>query len=166
MHHGGETLESQGKEIGRRPGRKAGRPRQFGTRPGRLGVAVIVVAVLLGTVVTVLSRSEPGVVLSAFLIAGTFLGALLVQPGSGFLIFPVPPIAYVAAAVVAGLVHDRPAGSSVTSLALNAVQWIGSGFLAMIAATLLAIVIAVARWARGSRPAPPPATSDRAGPAD
>jgi hypothetical protein len=130
-------------------------------------VAVIVVAVLLGTIVTVVSGSEPGGILSGFLIAGTVVGALLVRPGSGHLIFPVPPIAYVAAAVLAGLIHDRTTDTSVTGLALGALQWIAAGFLAMITATVLAVAIAVCRWARQARTRPAhAATSDRSGPAD
>jgi hypothetical protein len=52
----------------------------------------------------------------------------------------------VGAAVIAGLIHDRATDTSNTALTLNGVQWIASGFVAMTAATILAIVIAAGRW--------------------
>ncbi len=134
--------------------------------PGRLGVVVIVVAVLVGTVITVLAGSDPGLILGGFLIAGTVLGALVVRPGGGYLLFPVPAVAYVVAAVTAGLIHDRTVDASYTGLALSAVQWIASGFIAMSVATALAIAIAALRWARSGRAQEPHlTTTDRAGPA-
>ena len=87
--------------------------------------------------------------LGIFLLAGTAAGALAVRPRAAYLIIPVPALAYLAAAIVAGLVHDRAADTSHTALVISAAQWIASGFLAMSAATLLAIVVAVARGVGG-----------------
>jgi len=120
----------------------------WGTRPGRLGVFAVVAAVLLGLVITVLSGSEPGVILGALLIAGTIVGALAVRPGAAYVIFPVPAPAYAVAAMIAGLIHDRAADISSTALALNAGQWIAAGFIPMIVATALAVLIAGYRWLR------------------
>ena len=57
-----------------------------------------------------------------------------------------PALACVVAATLAGLVSDRAAGASGTALAVNGAQWIASGFVAMTAATGIAIVITLARW--------------------
>jgi hypothetical protein len=125
-----------------------------------------VAAVLLGTALTVLSGSEPGVILSVCLVGGSVLAALAVRPAGAYLIFPVPALAYLVAAVTCGLIHDRGADNSVSGLALSAVQWAAAGFVAMIVSTVLAIAITVFRWARDARQRGPRAvSSDRPGPA-
>lgn len=125
----------------------------WGTRPGRLGVFAVIGFALLGMLITVLAGSEPGVILSVFLVAGTVAAALAVRLSAVYLIFPVPAPAYAVAAFIAGLIHDRAVDTSTTALALNAAQWIASGFVAMVVATALAVVIAGYRWLREARPA-------------
>jgi hypothetical protein len=105
-------------------------------------------AALLGMVITVLSGSEPGLILGIFLVAGTIVAALAVHPGAIYLIFPVPAPAYAIAAILAGLIHDRAADSSLTALVLHAGQWIAGGFIPMTVATALAVLIAGYRWLR------------------
>ncbi len=133
--------------------------RWWGTRPGRLGVFTVVAAAFLGGVVTVLSGSEPGQALAIFILAGTVVAETVVRLRSAYLLLPVPALAYLAAAVSSGLIHDRAADTSRTALTLNGVQWAATGFPAMVAATALAIVIIAARWlwsARGRVRAPQP----------
>ena len=120
----------------------------WGTRPGRAGVFAVVAAALLGMVITVLSGSEPGLILGIFLVAGTIAAVLAVRPGATYLIFPVPAPAYALAAIVAGLIHDHAADTSRTALVLNAGQWIAAGFIPMTVATVLAVLIAGYRWLR------------------
>jgi hypothetical protein len=105
----------------------------------------------LGMLATVLSRTEPGSVLGVFVVAGTVAATLAVRPRAAYLVIPVPALAYVVAATIAGLIHDRASDSSLTGLAVHAAQWIASGFLAMSAATLLAIAITAVRWPRSGR---------------
>jgi len=135
-----------------RPRRPDPATQLWGTRPGRLGVFAVIGATLLGLGITVLSGSEPGVILSVFLVVGTVAAALAVRPGAVYLIFPVPAPAYAAAAVIAGLIHDRATDTSSTALALSAAQWIAGGFIAMTLATVLALLIAGYRWLRSARP--------------
>jgi hypothetical protein len=130
----------------------AGLPgRWWGTRPGRLGIALVIGGAAVGLLGTLVTGSEPGVVLGIFLLAGTAAGAVAVRPRAAYLIIPVPALVYVVAAIVAGLVRDHASDTSHTALAIGAAQWIASGFLAMTAATLLAIVVAVVRWAADRR---------------
>jgi hypothetical protein len=126
------------------------RPR-WGALPGRLGVNVVIGGAALGAVVTVLSGSEPGFVLGAFLITATIAAALAVRPRAVYRLIPVPALAYVAAAALAGLIHDRATDTSRTAIAIGATQWIASGFLVMTAATLLAIAMTTARWPKRRR---------------
>jgi hypothetical protein len=126
--------------------RSGRRLRLLGELPGGAGVCVVVAAAALGALVTGVAGKEPGFMLGVFLIAGTVAASLTVLPRAAYLIIPVPALAYVAAAVMAGLVHDRAADTSRTALALSATQWIAGGFVAMTAATGTAIVIAAARW--------------------
>jgi hypothetical protein len=132
------------------PGQPAAVTQLWGTRPGRLGVFAVMAAALLGLVVTVLSRSEPGLILGIFLVGGTIAAALAVRPGAGYLIFPVPAPAYAVAAIIAGLIHDHATDTSQTALVLNAGQWIAAGFIPMVVATALAVLIAGYRWLRNS----------------
>lgn len=139
--------------------RQVGR-RWRGTLPARSGVLLVVIGTAVGGAATVLTHREPGTVLGVFLIAATVAGALAVRPEAVRLIIPVPALAYAGAAVIAGLVRDRATGTSLTSLAIGAVQWVASGFLAMSTATVLAIAVAAARRRpapqRATPPTPPP----------
>jgi hypothetical protein len=112
----------------------------------------------LGAVITVLSGSEPGLLLGVFMIAATAVAVFAVRPAAGYMIIPVPALAYIVAAIAAGLIHDRASDTSATFLAVNLVQWIASGFFAMVAATALAVAVAVGRRLRmrqASTPAGP-----------
>ena len=139
-------------------GPPAGPQRWWGSRPGRLGIAFVIGGALAGLLVTVMTGTEPGVLLGIFLLAGTAAGALAVHPRAAYLIIPVPALAYLAAAIAAGLIHDRAADTSHTALAISAAQWIAGGFFTMTGATLLAIVVAAGRWAAARVGAGPPAS--------
>jgi hypothetical protein len=118
----------------------------------------VVLGTALGAVVTVLSGREPGLLLAVFMITATAVAVFAVRPMSGYVIIPVPALAYMVAAIGAGLIHDRAGDVSGALLAVNLVQWIASGFFAMLAATALAVAVAVARWVlmrRASIPAGP-----------
>jgi len=164
---GGRALEQQRhqtrprRDVGRGPGaRQATRarpaqrreprgtgatPRRWGSLPGRFGVFTVIAAALLGALITVLSRAEPGAALGICVLVGTAVGATGVRARSAYLIIPVPAPAYLGAATIAGLIHDRATDTSHTALALSAVQWAAAGFLAMTGATILAAVIAITR---------------------
>jgi hypothetical protein len=129
------------------PGRA---PRRRESRPGRLGVLLVIAGTLAGLIGTVLTGSEPGFVLGAGLILGTVCGVVAVRPRAAYLIIPVPALAYVVAAILAGFIHDHAIDTSRTALAVGLTQWVASGFLVMVTATLLAIAIAAIRWL-GSR---------------
>jgi hypothetical protein len=133
--------------------RAAGR---LGSLPGRLGVSVIIGAAVLGAAATVATGGQPGLLLGLFIVAGTLAAGLAVRARAVYLLIPVPALAYLVAAIAAGLAGGH-AGSSHTAMALGAAQWIASGFLAMAAATALAIGITAVRWPRrGPRRADPP----------
>jgi hypothetical protein len=122
-----------------------GRPR--GSRQGRLGVAIVAGGATIGAVATIATGSEPGLLLGLFLIAATIVAALVVALRSAYVIIPVPALAYTAAALLAGYVHDRATvDTSLTGLAVSAVQWIAAGFFVMSGATLIAILVPAARW--------------------
>jgi hypothetical protein len=113
--------------------------------PTRSGVWIVVGSVSAGLFLTILAGSEPGYLLGAFLIVGTLSAALSVQPTAVHLIIPVPALAYLAASMIAGYIHDRPVDTSHTALAISALQWVAGGFIWMTIATLLAIVITAIR---------------------
>ena len=102
------------------------------------------------------ARSAPGFLLGLFVVAGTVAAALAVRPRTGWMIFPVPVLSYLVAALTSGVVFDRSVDSSKTALAVDAAQWVADGFFAMALATVLAVVIIAVRWFlwRRSRPTP------------
>ncbi|MBO0830939.1 MAG: hypothetical protein J2P28_06865 [Actinobacteria bacterium] len=120
----------------------------WGTRPGRLGVFVVIAATLLGMLITMASGTSPGLILGVFLVVATITAALAVRPGAVYVIFPVPAPAYAVAAVLAGLVHDHAADTSRTAFALGGAQWIAAGFIPMTVATVCAVLIGGYRWLR------------------
>jgi Domain of unknown function (DUF6542) len=148
-----------GGESGRRAGAPAPAPtragassptqpgRSRGSRQGRLGVAIVAGGAAIGAGATIATDGEPGLLLGLFLIAATIVAALVVALRSAYVLIPVPALAYTAAALLAGYVHDRSTvDTSLTGLAVSAVQWIADGFFAMSAATLIAILVPAGRW--------------------
>jgi hypothetical protein len=119
---------------------------------------------VLGAGATIATRAQPGQVLGGCIVIGTVAAALTVRPHAGRLIFPVPAISYLIAALVAGIVYNR--STSKTALVIGATQWIADGFFLMALATVLAIVVITARWYLEKRAGRGQAVPDRPGPAD
>jgi len=115
-----------------------------GSLRGGLGTCVIIGSALIGAIATIATKSQPGSVLGLFVLAGTVAAALTIQPRSGRLIFPVPALSYLVAALAAGVTYDRSADK--TQIAVGAAQWIADGFFVMVLATLLAIALTTVRW--------------------
>jgi hypothetical protein len=99
---------------------------------------------VIGAVATIMTHVQPGPVLGLAVLAGTVAAALTVHPRTGRLIFPVPALSYLIAALVSGVVYER--SSDKTELAVGAAQWIANGFFVMVLATLLAIALTTVRW--------------------
>ena len=121
---------------------------------------------MIGAIATIATHVQPGSVLALAVLAGTVAAALTVQPRTGRLIFPVPALSYLIAALVAGVAYER--SSDKTELAVGAAQWIANGFFVMVLATLLAIALTTVRWfmwRRDQRGPVPPVPSDWAVPA-
>jgi hypothetical protein len=135
----------QGPRSVRKPGAR------WGSLRGTDGVLIVFGSVGLGLIFTVLAGSDPGLLLGIFLIIGTVAAVLAVRPRAVHLTVPAPAFAYLAAAIIAGLIHDRAVDTSRTALAISALQWVASGFLAMTAATVLAIVATIVRRPRRRR---------------
>jgi hypothetical protein len=128
------------------PGRPPRKRPGWGRLPARGGLLIMLAAATLGAAFTVASERDPGQVLGAFVLAGTLAAATSVRARSAYAIIPAPALAYAAAAVITGFIHDRAADTTRAALAVSAVQWIADGFVAMTAATALAVLITLARW--------------------
>jgi hypothetical protein len=118
----------------------------WGRYPAWVGVLTVLAAALLGAAFTVVSHRDPGRPLGIFVVVGTVAAGTSIRARSTYALIPVPALAYAVAAVIAGLIHDRSIDTSRTALTLSGVQWIASGFIAMTAATVLAVVLVIARW--------------------
>jgi hypothetical protein len=155
---------TRSRRASRRARRSGGRLSRIweGSLRGALGVCVIAGSALIGAVATIVHHTQPGSMLGLFVLAGTVAAALTVQPRTGRLIFPVPALSYLIAALATGVAYDR--SSDKTELAVGAAQWIASGFFVMVLATLLAIALTTVRWfmwrrdQHGSQPPDWPAT--------
>ena len=137
--------------------------RRFGSLQGGLGVCVIVGSTAIGVIATMATGRAPGSVLGAFVVIGTIVAALAVRPRAGRLIFPVPVLAYLVGALVAGIIYNRSDDASTTADAIGAAQWVANGFFAMAVATAAAIVLITVRWLfwRRGRKAGPAGGPDR-----
>jgi hypothetical protein len=154
----------RGRGADRRPRAPGGRLSRIweGSLSGGLGICVIVGSAVIGTIATIVTKSQPGSVLGLFVLAGTVAAALTVQPRTGRLIFPVPALSYLIAALASGVVYDRSANN--TEIAVGAAQWIASGFFVMVLATLLAIALTTVRWFMWRRDQRDPVPADWSGP--
>ena len=95
------------------------------------------------------------------MLAGTVAAALTVEPRAGRLIFPVPALSYLIAALASGVAYNRSANK--TELAVGAAQWIADGFFVMVLSTLLAIALTTVRWFLWRRHGQVPLTADWSG---
>ena len=136
-------------------------------------MAIVAIATLVGAIVTVVTKRDPGTVLGGFVILGTLAAGFAVRQRSAYLLIPVPVLCYLIFALATGLVRHHDITSS-SGLTVDAAQWIANGFMTMAAATVVAVVIWAARWfwawhtnragVSGRSPAASPAARpDRAG---
>jgi hypothetical protein len=109
-------------------------------------VCIIVGSTAIGVVATMAIGRAPGSMLGIFVVIGTVVAALAVRPRAGRLIFPVPVLAYLVGALIAGIIYNRSDDASKTADAIGAAQWIANGFFSMALATAAAIVLIVVRW--------------------
>jgi hypothetical protein len=113
----------------------------LGTLSGAAGIGIVAASALLGAVITVVQRQDPGAVLGVLLVGGTIVAGFAVRTRSVRLIIPAPVFCYVPTAVVAGAINDRSVDTSKIGLIIHGGKWISSGFTAMTVATIAAIVI-------------------------
>ena len=139
---------TQNSREGWKPERPPGpwRLGRWGSLQGGLGVCLIVGSTAIGAIATMATASPPGFLLGTFVVIGAVAAALAVRPWAGRVIFPVPVLCYLVAALLTGVIYNHSAYSSKTALAIAAAQWIASGFLAMATATVLAVVLVAVRW--------------------
>jgi hypothetical protein len=112
----------------------------------RNALLALVAATLIGIIATLVAGSEPGFLLSLFIIVGAVVATLGVRPGAVYLLFPLPAFAFFAGAVITGKIHDSSLSSSTAGLAAGFTQWIAGIFFPMCAATILVLVIGGTRW--------------------
>ena len=112
----------------------------------RSALLALVAGTVIGIVATLVAGSEPGFLLSLFIIIGALIATLGVRPGAVYLLFPLPAFAFFAGAVITGKIHDSSLSSSTAGLAAGFTQWVAGIFLPMCAATIGVLVIGGARW--------------------
>jgi hypothetical protein len=121
-------------------------PPRWGSLPARRGIVVVLSAAAIGAIGTLVMHGDPGALLGVLVIAGSVAAAFGVSYRQGYLLIPVPALAYAVGATVTGMFHDRGVDISHTALAVSAAQWFAGGFLWMTAATISVIAITAIRW--------------------
>jgi hypothetical protein len=104
---------------------------------------------LLGVIFTLMAGQEPGDLLGFFVIVGAIAAALGIRRGKVYLLFPAPALAFFAAAVVTGKVHDAKLGSSTAAVGVGFTQWVAGVFFPAVVATILVLLIGGGRWLLG-----------------
>jgi hypothetical protein len=64
-------------------------------------VAIVAGGAAAGAILTILTGSEPGLLLGLFLVAATIAGTLVVATSAAYVVIPAPAIAYPLAALLA-----------------------------------------------------------------
>jgi hypothetical protein len=98
-------------------------------------------AAVLGAILTFVMHRDPGPLLGIPILIGAVIAALGIRRAYAYLIIPMPAVTYLVLAVVTGGVHDASMETSTAALGLSFLQWIGSGFFSIFAATLLVLLI-------------------------
>ena len=112
----------------------------------RTAMLVLAGATLIGVVVTLMARTEPGDWLGFFVIVGSLIAVLGVRRGVVYLFFPVPALAFFVGAVLAGVIHDRRMVSSTEGLVAAFPQWVAGIFWPGVVATILVLLAGAGRW--------------------
>ena len=120
--------------------------RWLGTMSTRTATLVLAGATLVGVVVTLMARTEPGDWLGFFVIVGSLIAVLGVRRGVVYLFFPVPALAFFVGAVLAGVIHDRKMVSSTAGLVAAFPQWVAGIFWPGVVATILVLLAGAGRW--------------------
>jgi hypothetical protein len=120
--------------------------RWIGAVSTRNALLVVVAGTVVGIIGTLVAGSEPGLLLSFFIIVSAVAATLGVRPGAVYLFFPLPAFAFFAGAVITGKIHDGSLSSSTAGLAAGFTQWIAGIFFPMCAATILVLLIGGTRW--------------------
>ncbi|MGA2830942.1 MAG: DUF6542 domain-containing protein, partial [Streptosporangiaceae bacterium] len=164
----GQSEPGQDRSSRRRQSAPGGPSWRWGELSGGRGTLIVLAAAVIGTGVTVAMHRDPGYLLEGAVIVGTLIATLAVRWNAVYQLIPAPALTYLAGALAAGLLQVQSTGSSRSGLAVMATQWIAGGFVAMAAATAVAIVVTVIRWLMNRHggtprrlPEPEPPASDR-----
>jgi hypothetical protein len=103
-------------------------------------------ATAIGVIATVVTKREPGSLLSYLIIIGSVIAALAIRRRALYVLIPLPALLFFISAVLTGAVKDRGIDTSKTELGLSFLQWIANVFFAMCAATILVLLIGAGRW--------------------
>lgn len=100
---------------------------------------------VVGAIGTVAAHRDPGFLLGFMIIVGSAIAALCIRRKAVYLLIPLPALTYLVLAFVTGYIHDHAMGTSKTALASDAAQWLGGGFIGIVVATVLVLLIFGAR---------------------
>jgi hypothetical protein len=125
--------------------------RWIGSLPVKGAILVFAGAVLAGTILTIVMGQEPGFLLGLGLVAGSVAATAAVRRGGAHKFIPLPALAYLVAATLAGMAHDSTNLTTSRQFLLDFLTWIGGSFAAVTAATILVVLIALTRWLLSGR---------------
>jgi hypothetical protein len=117
------------------------------------GILIIAAATLLGVIATIVTKKDPGTILGALIVVGALAAAIGVRYSTAYILIPIPALAWVAGAGIAGYVHDRSLLTGSIGYGSQAAVWMAAGFTWMVIAIVAVIVVAAGRyaWVRRNR---------------
>jgi hypothetical protein len=117
------------------------------------GILIIAAATILGVIATIVTKKDPGTILGVLIVVGALAAAVGVRYSTAYILIPIPALAWVAGAGIAGYVHDRSLLTGSIGYGSQAAVWMAAGFTWMVIAIIAVIVVAAGRyaWVRRNR---------------
>lgn len=119
--------------------------RWIGRVPVRPSLIFFFGAAALGAIATVATHRGPGGLLGNLILLGAVVAALGIRRRGLYLLIPLPALTYLVLALATGALHDSANDTSMTDWGVSLLQWVGNGFLSLLAATVLVLLIWGAR---------------------
>ena len=120
--------------------------RWVGAWRGWTAALVLVAVALVGLVGTIIIGHDPGFLIGVSLVVGSVVAAIGAQRRAVHQLIPLPALSYLVISTVAGTANDWSNLDDSKEFATSFLTWIGGGFVGLVAATVLVVLITFVRW--------------------